>query len=331
MYRIGIIGAGFLTRHALIDALRAMPDGELAAVLDPRREALDTIAPHCPGALLTTVEDEFFAAGLDAVHVATPNHLHEDHACQAMDRGLAVLVDKPLAHTVESAERIVARANRAGTPAFVGYMSKHNVYNAEARRLVAAGAIGTPLTMVAARLGWRKDDWRSRPQHSGLGCLTDLGIYPVTTAVDLFDAVPVRCQASAWPVGDPRRTDVYAQATLWFDEHRYLHFETAATFHEQPASAEVATYTVVGDAGIIQVSGAWQMDGLGRLEFCDDNGWHRPELVPVDPYLAQYRLLAACSAGTAAVPPQISLERGVRDLELLYTVADSAVSAVPVG
>jgi predicted dehydrogenase len=331
MYRIGIVGAGFLTRHSLIPALRGMPDGRLASVLDPSTEALATIAPQCPDTLLTTVENEFFAAGLDAVHVATPNHLHEHYARRAMERGLAVLVDKPLAHTVESGERILASATTTGAVAFVGYMSKHNVYNAEARRLVAAGAIGNPLTMVAARLGWRKDDWRSLPECSGLGCLADLGIYPVTTAGDLFGAEPVRCQASAWPVRDPDRTDLYAQATLWFDDHRYLHFETAATFNEQPASAEVATYTVVGDAGIIQVSGAWQMDGTGRLEFCDADGWHRPDLVPVDPYLVQYRLLAACSAGTATVPPEISLERGVHDLKVLYAIADSAAAAVPVG
>lgn len=323
-YRIGIVGAGFLTRHSLIPALRAMPGGRLVAVLDRSRQALAAVAADCPDAELTADEDDFFGVPMDAVHVATPNHLHEYFACRALQRGLATIVDKPLAHTVASGRRILAAAT--GVPAIVGYMSKHNVYNREARRLVVAGAIGRPLAMVAARLGWRKDDWRSRPAESGLGCLADLGIYPVLTAIEVFGAEPVRCQAAAWPVRDPDRTDLYAQATLWFDEHRYLHFETAATFHEQPASAEVASYTVVGEAGIVQVSGAWQMDGTGSLVWCDATGWHAPELVPIDPYRYQYELLARCSAGEP-VPPEVSLERGLRDLEILYAIADSAAGA----
>jgi predicted dehydrogenase len=330
-YRVGIAGAGFLTRHSLIPALRGMPGGRLVAVLDRDPQALAALAGDCPEAHLTTHEEEFFDVPMDAVHVATPNHLHEHFAGRALARGLATLVDKPLAHTVESGRRIVAAAAAAGVPAIVGYMSKHNVYNREARRLVAAGAIGTPLAMVAARLGWRKEDWRSRPAESGLGCLADLGIYPVLTAVDLFGADPVRCQATAWPVGDPARTDLYAQATLWFDDHRYLHFETAATFHEQPASAEVAGYTVVGEAGIIQVSGAWQMDGSGRLECCDTGGWHpTAQLTPADPYRSQYELLAACAAGQP-VPAEVSLERGLRDLEILYAIAGSATAGGATG
>lgn len=326
-YRIGIVGAGFLPRHSLIPALRGMPGGRLVAVLDSSPRALAEVARHCPAARMTTSEADFFDVPMDAVHVATPNHLHEHFACRAAERGLAVLVDKPLAHTVDSARRIVTAAAGAGVPAIVGYMSKHNVFNREARRLVAAGAIGEPLAMVAARLGWRKDgDWRSRPAESGLGCLADLGIYPLLTAVDLFGADPVRCHATAWPVRDPNRTDLYAQATLWFDDRRYLQFQAAATFLEQPASAEVASYTVVGDAGIVQVDGAWRMDGSGALEWCGAGGWRRATLTPVDPYRAQYELLARCSAGEP-VPAEVSLERGLRDVEILYAIEESAAAS----
>jgi predicted dehydrogenase len=326
VHRIGIVGAGFLTRHSLVPAVHAMPGGRLVAVLDPSREALELAGSLAPDALLTSDEDAFFDTPMDAVHVATPNHLHEHYAVRALKQGVATIVEKPLAHTVESGHRILAAAAASDAPAIVGYMSKHNVFNREARRLVTAGAIGMPLAMVAARCGWRKDDWRSQRSTSGFGCLGDLGIYPVLTAVDLFGADPVRCQASMWPVRDPARTDLYAQATLWFDESRYLHFETAATFDEQPASAEVSSYTVVGDAGIIQVRGAWQMEGTGELVMCDGDGWHpAPGIIPIDPYLSQYLLLAACGAGTP-VPPEVSIERGVRDLQILNAIRDSAAA-----
>ncbi len=325
-YCIGIVGAGVLTRQALAPALHGVPDIRLAAVLDKSTDALRAVAPQCPGAILTTDEEQFFAASLDAVHVATPNHQHEQFACRALERGLATLVDKPLAHTVASGQRILAAASAAGVPALIGYMAKHNVYNREARRLVASGAIGRPLAMTASRLGWRKYDWRSRISESGLGCLADLGIYPVLTAVDLFGAEPRRCQATTWPVHDPQHTDVYAQATIWFDDHRYLHFETAATFDKQPASAEVSAYTIVGDGGIMQVAGSWAMNGAGSLDLCDASGWHSARLTPADPYLSQYRLLASCSAG-APVPAEVSITRGLADLEILYAITRNAAAA----
>ncbi len=321
--RIGIVGAGFLTRHSLIPALRSVPRLRLVAVLDPEPEALLAVTAMSPEVETYTDEDAFFDAGLDAVHVATPNHLHEHFAVRALGGGLVTLIDKPLAHTVASARRILAAAGESGSTALIGYMSKYNVYNREALRLVHSGAIGAPRAMSAARLGWRKYDWRSRRRFSGLGCLADLGIYPVLTGIDVFGADPVRCQGTLWPVDDPDCTDVHAQATLWFDDLRYLHFETAATFNEEPASAEVSTYTVVGDEGFIQVRDSWAMNGSGHLELRDGGGWHRADLVPTDPYAQQYRLLADCADG-APVPAEVSLARGLADLEILYAVADNA-------
>ena len=322
-YQIGIVGAGALTRIALAPTLAQMPEARLAVVVDPDPRALETIAPLCPDAVLTTDVERFFATDLDAVHVATPNHLHESYACRAMAAGLPTLVDKPLAHSVEAGRRIVAAAAETGTTALIGYMAKHNAANIEALRLVQAGEIGAPLAMVAARLGWRKYDWRSRRAEGGLGCLADLGIYPVLTAVDLFGADPVRVQASAYPVDDPDRTELYAQATLWFGERRYLHFETSFAFDEQPASAEVSGYSLVGEEGVLQVSGGWAMNGGGTVDYCNKSGWHSAVVTPVDPYAAQYRTLMACAAG-APIPEALSLSRALTDLEILYAISDCA-------
>ncbi len=328
VYQIGVIGAGALTRIALAPALLAMPEARLAAVLDPNPQALASISHLAPDAELTTDPERFFDQRLDAVHVATPNHLHEQYACRALRAELPTIVDKPIAHTPESGQRIVACAAATGTPALIGYMAKHNAANVAAVQLVRSGAIGTPVAMVAARLGWRKYDWRGRRDQGGLGCLADLGIYPVLTAVDLFDAEPVRYQASAYPLDDPDRTELYAQATLWFDDRRYLHFETSFTFDQQPASAEVSGYTLVGEEGVLQVTGGWAMNGGGTVDYCTATGWHRPQLAPVDPYASQYRALLACAAG-APVPASLSLARGLADLEILYAIRNSAAGRTP--
>jgi hypothetical protein len=124
----------------------------------------------------------------------------------------------------------------------------------------------------------------------------------------------------------PNWTDVYAQANLWFDDHRYLHFECLAAFDEQGAPAEVSSYTIAGDQGIIHVRDLWATNRYGSLVMCDPGGWRSVQLDPINPYLGQYRLLTQCQTG-AEVPAEVSISRGLADLRILYAIADSAAAA----
>ncbi|HUA27894.1 MAG TPA: Gfo/Idh/MocA family oxidoreductase [Streptosporangiaceae bacterium] len=323
MYRIGLIGAGFLTRAALLPALEAAgADFAVAAVLDPSPEALAAVAARLPGVLITAGEDAFFEAGLDAVHVATPNACHDGPARRAFGLGLAVLVDKPLADTVQAGARIVAAAREAGTVGMVGYMSRHNAHNRAAAGLISSGAIGEPLTMSAVHLGHRCGGWRTRRAESGLGSLGDLAIYPVLTATDLFGP-PEGCRATAFPAGDPELTDLHAEGTLHFPGGRRLRFESS--FLTEAAGVGVSRYTVIGTAGVLVVHDSWAMNGGGRVLLCDRAGRRVVDVARVDPYAEQYRQLAACLRGRP-VPEAASLERGLRDLGVLVALEQSAVA-----
>ena len=79
---------------------------------------------------------------IDAVVVATNNRTHATLACQALDAGKAVLVEKPLATTAREAQALVRRARRRGLSLAVDHMMVHNVLNAKARALLADGALG---------------------------------------------------------------------------------------------------------------------------------------------------------------------------------------------
>lgn len=116
----------------------------VVAVCDPRAERLkkarewygDKVRTYTDyGQLLADKE-------VDAVFVLTPDHLHEEHACKALEAGKAVYLEKPMAITVESADRILATAIRSGSVLYVGHNMRHAAFVMEMKRLVDRGEIG---------------------------------------------------------------------------------------------------------------------------------------------------------------------------------------------
>lgn len=319
-FRLGIAGAGFLTRHSLLRAAAATEGLTVTAVLDPRPEALAAVTERFPEARCHRDPRTFLAEDLDGVHVATPNHSHAELACASLAGGLPTIVDKPLADTVGAGRQILRAAESSGTPAMVGYMSRFNACNQAVAEIIHSGGIGQPVSMTATHLGGRDGDWRNRRTDSGLGSLGDLAIYPLLTAGDLFRAQPVACRATGWPAGDPAFTDLYTEATLEYPGGERLRLESS--FTEEP-NVGVSRYTVVGTEGLLVVRDSWAMDGGGSAVLCDAKGRHplRPE--PVDPYVAQYRLLMDCATGRP-VPAGCGIARALADLTVLTELDRSA-------
>jgi predicted dehydrogenase len=104
----------------------------------------------------------------DGAIVVTPNRLHVAHGLLCIERGIPVLVEKPVAETPEGGEQLAASAERADVPVLVGHHRRHNPILETARDVVASGRLGR---IVAANLTWlaRKPDsyfdvtWRREP------------------------------------------------------------------------------------------------------------------------------------------------------------------------
>ena len=108
--KIGVIGAGnwgknLVKNFANLGVLHAVADG-----MAGNREAAKEIAPEI--AVYKSAEELIQAGEVDAVAVATPPHTHHSIATQAMQAGLDVFVEKPLASTVTDAKRVVEVAKK---------------------------------------------------------------------------------------------------------------------------------------------------------------------------------------------------------------------------
>lgn len=140
---VGVIGVGLMGRRHAENVLR-VPGARLVAVADARREAADA-ASRALGAERCAVDELLARADVDAVIIASPARLHEEHATAAARAGKDVLVEKPIAPTLEAADRVIAAARAAGIRLQVGFHRRYDPAYAEARRLVSSGALGAPL------------------------------------------------------------------------------------------------------------------------------------------------------------------------------------------
>jgi len=119
--RTAVIGVGHLgTYHARIHA--ANPRCELVGVVDIREEQRDALAAECGCAGFADASE--LPDDLDAVSVVVPTQFHADVAVPLLERGVACLVEKPLAGDLESADRILAAAKQGGATLSVGHVER---------------------------------------------------------------------------------------------------------------------------------------------------------------------------------------------------------------
>jgi predicted dehydrogenase len=143
--RIAVIGVGHLgTHHARL--LAGIDGAELAAIVDTRPERA-AAAAEATGARALTDYRELFGQ-VDAVTVAVPTDLHHEIARPFLERGISVLVEKPITRTVQEADALVAAAAASGATLAVGHTERHNPAVATVLPLVS-----TPRFIEVHRLG----------------------------------------------------------------------------------------------------------------------------------------------------------------------------------
>lgn len=134
---------------------------------------------------------------VDVVDVCLPTPVHREAVERALAAGKHVLLEKPIASTLEEADAIVAAAQASDRVVMVGHVLRFFPAYAELRRRIAAGDIGTPVAVTAHRLSPPADwtDWLSDPSQSG-GVPVDLMVHDFDYA-DMLLGAPRRAYARA--------------------------------------------------------------------------------------------------------------------------------------
>lgn len=200
--RFVVVGAGSIgTRHLQnLIALGHRP----VAVLEPRRDRHPAVRAIVPdGCLVTDDEAAAFGREADAAIVGSPTHCHLAHARAAVARGWHVLVEKPLSHTLDDTDALVAEAARARRAVLVGCNLRFLPSLALVKRLVDDGRIGRPLS-ARAHCGYYLPFWRPHTDYrTGYAARQDTGGGIVLDSIHELDYL-------RWLLGEPREVFAYA-------------------------------------------------------------------------------------------------------------------------
>jgi UDP-N-acetylglucosamine 3-dehydrogenase len=166
--RIGVVGVGVMgSNHARV--LAGLAGVTLVGIADPDRKQAEFAAQTLGCAGVATV-GELLDLGLDAITVAAPTQLHHEIALACIARGVHVLVEKPIASSVEEGNDIVAAAKRAGVTLMVGHVERFNPAVEAVKQAIRGEDI---LSIAITRVG------PFPPRMSNIGVVIDLAVHDI--------------------------------------------------------------------------------------------------------------------------------------------------------
>lgn len=196
--RIGVVGYG-LRGGVAREAHRPGEGSAITAVCDPsersRREAFEAF----PGASVTDELEVTLASDIDAVMVLTPDHLHASVAIRALEAGVAVFCEKPLATSIEDCDAILAAAHRTGSKLYVGHNMRHLPVITLMRDLIQQGRIGEVKTLWCRHFVGDGGDYYFKDWHAdrskSVGLLLQKGAHDLDVIHWLSGGYATRVQA----------------------------------------------------------------------------------------------------------------------------------------
>jgi predicted dehydrogenase len=211
--RVGIVGGGAIAQVAHLPTLRKLKNVEVQAICDidlPKARALaDRFG--VPDAF-DDIEDVLRSPGLQAVVICSPNHLHESHILAALSANLHILVEKPLAMSAASVQRIMRAAEKRDRVLMVGMNHRYRPDVQIVRSFVQSGELGR---VESVRGSWHvfrpsrnQLGWRQRRDQAGGGAMLDLGLSILDLGLWLGGTpAPVRVSAALDAAGKERAVE----------------------------------------------------------------------------------------------------------------------------
>ncbi|MFA9426475.1 Gfo/Idh/MocA family protein [Natronorubrum sp. A-ect3] len=215
--RTGIVGLGNIGQYHA-DRLEEL-GVPIVGGMDVSAEARDRFAERYDVDVYDDHHDLYDVA--DAVVITTPNKFHEAYAVDAFERDLHTLLEKPLAHSVESAERIAAAAETTDGTCMIGFNNRFRNTVRLLKERIEGGELGE-ITHVEANYVRRRGipgrgSWFTRREISGGGALIDLGVHAIDLALYLLGEPTVE-EVSGVTRSEFGSREEYTYLEMWGDD-----------------------------------------------------------------------------------------------------------------
>ncbi|WP_292465955.1 UDP-N-acetylglucosamine 3-dehydrogenase [Methanolobus sp.] len=179
MIRAGVIGAGAMGKNH-IRIYSEMPGVELVGISDIDQNLVGGLAKEYSTEAFTDYK-QLLAKGLDAVSIVVPTRMHRQVAIDAIEAGAHVLVEKPIADSVENAEAIVSAAKEHKRFVMVGHIERFNPAVIRLKEIVDSGLLGKIVSISTTRVG------PYNPRIRDVGVILDIGVHDIDVISYLYN------------------------------------------------------------------------------------------------------------------------------------------------
>lgn len=330
--RVAVIGAGVMGRQH-VGTMKQLPELDLVAIVDPFSS---TLADEEKVPAFKDTETMLAAERPDAVVIANPNDLHVATTLKCIEAGVAVLLEKPVATSLDEARQLIDALRASPVPVLVGHHRRHNPVIARAKQIIDSGALGRP---CLATVLWqtRKPDayydiaWR---REAGAGIILINLVHETDLLRHLYGEV---VEVQAFTSNAQRGFAVEDTATVSF---RFESGALASIVASDAVAApwgweknlnEVAKFAKEYDQPCMMLSGtegALSVPQLKLWRYGERADWEAPLLQQQagyqadDPQVLQLRHFERVVRGEVA--PLVSVEDAARSIAVLDAIHQAA-------
>lgn len=319
MLRWALIGASTIAGEWMVGAIRAVGD-EVVAVVSGDLARARAFAQQHGIAHACDQESDLAALNIQAVYISSTNEKHEAQTVYAASQGWHVLCEKPLATTLDAAQRMVRACADAGVVMGTNHHLRHSSAHLQMRERIAQGQLGR---LVAARvhhavyLPAHLQGWRLSDKSAGGGVVLDIAVHNADSLAFLLGEYPVEVQAMVSNTGLAKGMEDHA-LSLW----RFPSGLIATTHQGFTTPFASVGLEVHGTTGSLQGEGIMHQQAQGVLTLHTAAGVENLALDQKNLYercLENFHLAVRGQANTLA-----DGQAGLRSLAVALAVLESA-------
>lgn len=306
MLRVGVVGVGNMGRHhaRIYSELSKEGKVELVGIADADLERAKEIASQFKTKAFGNYRE--LIEKVDAVSIAVPTSLHRQVALEFIENGVSVLVEKPIAESIESAQEIIRAAEENGVTLMVGHVERFNPAVLKLKETIGQGMLGEIVTMNAKRVGPMVLRIRD------VGVIIDLAVHDIDVMSFLSGSRVREIYAKARNVKHPADVEDYALIMLTFENEVSGIIET-----NRLTPHKTRSLSVVGTEGIAY------LDYIGQnLVIYDDKWIKEAKIERREPLRNELEHFIKCVVEERK--PLVSGEEGLHALKVAVKALESA-------
>ncbi|MGI8553363.1 MAG: Gfo/Idh/MocA family protein [Dehalococcoidia bacterium] len=324
--RVAVIGCGLIARRAHLPAYAASDEAELVAVCSGHLETARAAAEEFGARTVHRTWEETVAdPEVEAVDICAPNALHAPIAIAAARAGKHVLVEKPMAISLDEADAMLAAARDAGVLLMPAHNMRYLPIHEEVKRQLDEGVIGRPFVAHGTFLHagpeehWgATSDWFWNQEMAGGGALLDLGIHMIDLIRWFIGRPVLEVTAMTTRVLKPTFADDNAFVTMRFAGDILANVQASWTARPVP-DREILIH---GERGHIAVGRSAAEPLLVRLQDGKGERTLLPKIPSTSPFINPFvDFVRSIREGT---PPRTSGEEGRASLAVVLAAYESA-------